>query len=533
MTNKKMVRRDFLKTLSVGTAATVCGMGAAGRSAELFDPTRQISTIFKPASSMQHTFFTRYGPSRRTVAPVRPNVLLITADDMAYGSVGVNGSTAPNPTPNLDRLAGEGIRFEHAHVNIAVCQPCRGTIATGRYPHRSGIEGFEHTSKKMPTIMQTLKDEGYLTGIFCKVTHSTPHADFVWDHVSGSKKMCNGRSPERFYEDAKKFISRSQSLRKPFYLMANSQDPHRPFAGAKRGEANLGKCHVPPPSRHFSPEEVTVPGFLPDLPEIREEISRYYGSVRRTDDTVGALLQALDDTGERDNTIVIYISDHGMSFPFSKGNCYPQSTRVPWIMRWPQRIEAGLVDSDHFISTIDFMPTILEALELPIPEGLDGRSFVPLLEGKPQAGRELVFTQFYRTSKENVYPMRAVHSKSTCYIFNPWSNGKKRFVVEAMRGLSFEAMRKAAKTDQQLKRRVKYFEYRVLEELYDLEHDPYCLHNLAADRSHRRLLGNMRATLEGWMKTTDDRALTFFRNPKSKRARKKLVNSTHRFRRRV
>jgi N-sulfoglucosamine sulfohydrolase len=114
----------------------------------------------------------------------RPNILLITADDLNCDSVGVYGCRIPNITPNMDSLASQGIRFTHAHVNIAVCQPCRGAIATGLYPHRSGIEGFHHIyNNQIDTVMEVLSQNGYKTGILGKVDHSTPKLNHQWDFI--------------------------------------------------------------------------------------------------------------------------------------------------------------------------------------------------------------------------------------------------------------------------------------------------------------------------------------------------------------
>ena len=278
-----------------------------------------------------------------------PNVLLITVDDMNWDSVGVFGCPVPETTPHIDRLASQGVRFEHAHVNISVCQPCRAVIATGRYSHRNGAEGFERVSTGIPTLMQTLQEAGYKTGILSKVTHSTPHADFAWDDIVVSGDLNKGRSPELFYECAKRLFTECERSGVPFYLMANIQDPHRPFFDPlETQDAVL-------PSRVYSPDEIHVPGFLPDLPRIREELASYFSSVRRADDTVGALLKALTDAGQEKSTIVCLLSDNGMSVPFAKGNCYPASTKTPWIVRWPGVIAPARVDEEHFISTIDFM----------------------------------------------------------------------------------------------------------------------------------------------------------------------------------
>jgi len=443
----------------------------------------------------------------------RLNVLLITADDMNCDSVGVYGSKTPDITPNIDRLAGEGMRFARAHVTIAVCQPCRSVLMTGRYPHRSGGEGFHRIRKTdVPTLWELLAKAGYRCGVLGKAGHSTPKATIKQDMYLDMGQLGRGRDPALYHKHAKRFLADSAKAGRPFFLMANSHDPHRPFSGSDQ-EARWRKAGpVTPPSRTYKPAEVATPGFLPDLPEVRREIAEYYSSVRRCDDTVGAVLRALSESGLADRTLVIFLSDHGMALPFAKTNCYLHSTRTPWMVRWPGRVKPGSVESEHFISGIDLMPTVLAAAGLPLPEGMDGRSFLPLLAGKKQAGRERVFTQFHQTSGRNRYPIRCVQDARFGYIFNAWSDGKCVFRNESQSGRTMKAMRAAAANDPQIAARVKHFLYRTVEELYDLKADPDALRNLIGDPKHRAEADRLRGELERWMQRTADPALEAFRN---------------------
>ncbi|MBN2290959.1 MAG: sulfatase [Pirellulales bacterium] len=449
----------------------------------------------------------------------RTNVLLITADDMNCDSVGAYGCKVSKTTPNIDRLAEHGMRFVHSHVTIAVCQPCRGVWATGRYPHRSGIEGFQHMQADHPTLMQTLKEAGYITGILGKVGHSTPKAEFEWDMVHDMKELGQGRDPGRYRDFVKGFFQRAKADGRPFYLMVNSHDPHRPFSGSDQ-EAGMRRKYGPlaMPSHIFQPGEVVVPGFLPDIPPVRREIAEYYSSVRRCDDTVGAVLDVLHDSGMEGNTLVMFLSDHGMPLPFAKTNVYLHSTRTPWIVCWPGKVKAGTIDQKHFISGVDLMPTVLDALKLPLPDGMDGFSFLLVLEGKSQAGRDKVFTQFHQTSARRRYPMRCVQNRRWGYIFNPWSDDHRVFRNESQSGRSFKAMKDAAETDQRIAERVRHFQYRTLEEFYDFENDPDALHNLIDDPKYRAQIDQMRGELADWMRLTGDPALQAFLHRDSSKA---------------
>jgi N-sulfoglucosamine sulfohydrolase len=448
------------------------------------------------------------------------NILLITADDMNWDAVGAFGCPTEGTTPNIDRLAVGGLRFNHGHVTIAVCQPSRSAMMTGRYPHRSGGEGFYHLRfERVPILPNLLKGAGYSVGILGKQGHSTPYADFKWDMAYDQAELGMGRNPEVYYGHARDFVQGAVDANKPFFLMANSHDPHRPFYGNDREEW-YSQTDPPavPPSRTFDPHEVVVPGFLPDIPEIRVEIAEYYSSVRRCDDTVGRLLDMLDETGTTNDTLVLFLSDNGMAFPFAKTNCYLNSTRTPLLARWPGVIQYGRVDDEHFASGIDFMPTILDVAGIDAPDGMDGRSFLPVLRGEKQEGRELVFTQFHQTSARRNFPMRCVQNKRFGYIFNPWSDGEREFRNESQAGRSWKAMEEAAENDPQIAARNRLFSYRILEEFYDFENDPDALHNLIEDPKYASEIEKLRDALELWMAEVNDVALDAFVNRGSRRA---------------
>jgi N-sulfoglucosamine sulfohydrolase len=422
-----------------------------------------------------------------TLVLAQPNVLMITVDDMNYDSAGVTGCTVPNITPNIDALAAQSMRFVHAHVTIAVCQPARSVWMTGRYPHRNGAEGFEPIDPSVPTLQEQLCAAGYYNGILGKTGHLKPYDKFCWDVKVDGGDLGSGRDPALYYQHTKSFIEAAQAVGKPFFLMANSHDPHRPFV-----------------TRTYDLNDVEIPCFLPDLPDIREELGQYYTSLHRGDETVGEVLRALADTGEENGTLVMFMSDNGMAFPFSKTNVWLASTRTPWLVRWPGVVQAGSVDTEHMISGIDFMPTILNAVGLPQVAGMDGESFLPLLTGGSQPGRDRVYTVFHRTAAENEYPMRSIQGKQYGYIYNAWSNGLTVFQNESQNGLTWSAMVAAAPTDPGIAARVQHFQYRVVEELYDYEVDPCALNNLVGDPQHAQVLQQYRNEMLAKMESISD-----------------------------
>ena len=387
-------------------------------------------------------------------------------------------------------------------------------MLTGKYSHNNGGEGFFHLRhKSIPILPEVLREASYKVGILGKLEHSTPYGEFEWDMAYDMEAMGYGRNPEVYRQHVRKFICDSLQADKPFFLMANSHDPHRPFYGNDKPEwyeaGKYPKASVP--SRVFSPEDFAVPGFLPDLPAVRLEISEYYSSVRRCDDTVGAILEVLEEAGCADNTIVVFLSDNGMAFPFAKTNCYLNSTRTPWIMSWPEKITPGTCELDHFISGVDLMPTLLAAAGIENVPEMDGNSFLPLLLGDKQAGREYVFTQFHQTAGKRNYPMRCVQNKQFGYIFNPWSDGIKEFKNESQSGRTMKAMSEAAEASDEIAARVQLFLYRVPEEFYDFRNDPDALENLIEHPDYQDKIDKLRRELENWMEKTGDPALEAFR----------------------
>ena len=432
------------------------------------------------------------------------NVLLITADDLGYEVMPFLGGTTKDITPNLSKLATEGMSFHNAHVNIAICAPSRSIIATGRYGFNSGCFGFNKLPKDIPTVFGTFQKNGYLTGILGKVSHSTPDLKFKWDFSHDYAELGAGRSPKKYHDYSEEFFKRCKKENKPFYFMVNSHDPHRPFHNPKTAKANWGT-----PSKLYTPEDVVVPSYLTDLPEVREEMSHYYNSVRRLDDTVGRVLDALEKSGLAENTLVLFITDNGSAFPFAKANTYLASTKTPFLVRWPGVIKPGSVDKDHFVANVDFFATFMEATGLPQPKGLDGRSLVPLFKGQKQDKRNYVFTQVDYTIGGPAKPMRCIQDKKFGYIFNAFSDGKFSY-KNNNEGLTFKAMQAKGKTDPEVQARVDMFRHRVVEEFYDLKADPGCTKNLIDSPEHTELVAAYQKHLRAWMVESGDHNIKAF-----------------------
>ena len=451
------------------------------------------------------------------------NILLITADDLNYSSVGFMGCPIPNTSPNIDKLASQGLIFTNSYNNIAVSQPSRAVMATGMYAHNSGVEGFFHTKKEIPTLMSVLGENGYMTGVAGKAKHSTPIDSYKWDTYLDMPELGEGRDPRLYYKEFTKFVGKAKAEGKPFYFMANSHDPHAPFHGSKREKRAFPNKNFPDASYVFTSEDITeVPGFLADLPETRNELAQYYSSVRRLDDTVGELLRVLEEQGLADNTIVMFLADNGMDFPFAKTNCYMNSNKTPWIVRWPGVTEAASKDDTHFISTIDFMPTVLDACDIEFDGDVDGRSFAPILKGKNQKKRTEVYSQFYETSASNSFPMFAIHDAHFVYIYSPWAVHNTVFKNCAWAGETFKAMGNS--TNTAIQQRYNFFKTRTVEELYDAKNDPDGLINLAKDPKYTKTMERYHKKMEQWMISSEAWGLELFQNRYDEDFCKKFVD---------
>ena len=442
------------------------------------------------------------------------NVLLLTLDDMNYNSKDFLKSDQESLTPNMDALAADALHFSESHVTIAVCQPSRSALMTGRYPHHNGARGFEAIAPGVPTLSGVLHKAGYYTAIIGKETHIAPKEAFFWD--SYVRTLCDengfGRNPKVYYRETSRVLELAKAEGKPFFLMANSHDPHRPFAESADELTQFGRTL--PVSRRYTADEVCVPGFLPDLPDIRTETAQYLTSVHRADETVGEILRALREAGQYDNTIIMVLSDNGMAMPFAKANCYLNSTKSPYLMRWPGHTTKH--ETDALVSGIDYMPTILDMLGLPCPEGMDGRSMAHLFTEGDDEQYDDIYTFFFKTAKNQItkmekhFPMRCVQDKHYAYIYNSWSDGETKFKVEAMTGLTYKTMEKASETDATIAERVRLYRLRVREEFYDTVNDPDALHNLIDDPTYAPMVARFRRRMRENLSATKDELLESF-----------------------
>ena len=403
----------------------------------------------------------------------------------------------------MDDFARTALRFEYAHVQVGNCMPSRNVMWSGRYPHNNGVEGFYQVrDASFPTLCTLAKDAGYFTAIRHKISHSTPYSPYAWDlelDTLPDGRNAHIKDAKSYGDSTRRAISEAGRAAKPFCVMINISDPHKPFySQVKSGN----DPHVP--SRIFGASEVPVPGFLPDDPIVKQEVALYYSSVRRADDAVGEVLTALDESGQADQTFVLFLSDHGMPLPFAKTQLYHHSTRTPLMIRWPGITRADTADGEHMVSAVDFLPTLMDVIGAEVPADVDGRSFAGVLRGESQADRDHVIKEYNENSGAKRNPMRAIETKEYLYIFNPWSDGQRPMATATNGTASYRRMKEMAKTDEQVAARVELMDHRVVEELYHVASDRDCLHNLIGDPEHAEAANQLRELLRSHLVESKD-----------------------------
>lgn len=437
----------------------------------------------------------------KTSAPL--NLLFITVDDMNWSLPGFMGNQH-GLTPNLDRLADRSHRFVRNRTTAAICQPSREAMMTGRVPHRSGGLGFNPVYAGTPTMVTVLKQHGYFAAGIHKLEHMQPQSCFPWDYAVWGK----GRAPSEYAGAVKEALAQARAAGKPFFINCNINDPHRPFYGSPQA-ANVdhdeqGEYKV---AREIEAGDVHAPVILEDLPNVRKEFAQYNNSAQRMDKSIGEVLQVLAESPEAANTIVFFSADHGMPFPFSKATVYDYGTRTPALLHYP-----GMGKPTSFeqrTCNIDYMPTLLELMNIPAPDGMDGKSWLPILHGANQH-REYVITHINGVASGELFPMRAIQNERYSLLFMAWSDGKRHLHVESMAGLTFNAMKQAAESDPRIAARVQQYVMGIPLAFYDLERDPGQRHNLIDSPEHARQIAEMKQRLLAYMQETGDPQLENF-----------------------
>ncbi len=423
----------------------------------------------------------------------RPNILLIVSEDngpelSCYGEPYVK-------TPVLDHFATEGVLFKRAFVPQAGCSQSRAALLTGLYPHQNGQIGlatwkFRLYDQSTPNLVRCLKETGYRTGIIGKL-HINPESAFPFDYKKIPSANFARKDISAYAKEAGTFINQSDQ---PFFLSVNFPDAHRPFTPQVEGL----------PDEPLTADEVRPLAYFGlDSPDLRQQTANYYNCMVRLDAQIGDLLQILDESGKRDNTLVIYLGDHGADLLRGKRTSYEGGLRIPLIVRWPGKVPKEKI-REELVSTLDLMPTILEAAGAEIPTGLPGRSLLDLFDESEVEWRKYLFTEFQLHSAHNYFPQRTVRDSRYKLIHNlipGMINPGYAFTLE----MFFPDIENAINTAPEKVQSA----YRIMErppefELYDLDNDPYEFTNLASHSGHQLKLKELREVLLEWRQQSSD-----------------------------
>ncbi len=483
----KASRRDFIKTIATGTAAL----------------------------SM-----TGLNPSCRR-KPTRPNILLCISDDQSYPHASAYGIGFVR-TPAFDRVAAEGILFHNAYVSAPSCCPSRSSVLTGQEFYRLGETSMNHTvwPEGLTTYPDLLGGAGYSIGYT-----GSGWGPGNWRISGRSESPCGpafneitlkppgrGISSIDYTANFRSFLDR-KSKGIPFAFWIGFSEPHRVF------ERGIGELH------RISLKEGDVPGFLPDVPDVRGDIADYAYEIQYADAHLGRILDLLEERGELDNTLIVVTSDNGMAFPRAKASLYDFGVRMPLAIRWGRKIRLGR-EVEDFVSFADFAPTFLEAAGIRVPEAMTGKSLMPLLKadgsGQVDSARDhAVFgieRHFPGSRPDGAgYPMRGIRTADYLYIRNltPEANPVGDYPGPVWpdddpTGGYADVDGSPSKTFL-IEHRVEYpalfakaFGRRPGEELYDVWKDPFNLNNLAGDPSYAEVRAQLSQRLDAHLRATKD-----------------------------
>ncbi len=433
----------------------------------------------------------------------QPNILLIVSEDNGP-ELGCYGDPYAQ-TPVLDHLAKTGVRFANAFVPYPVCSPSRACFLTGLYPHQNGQVGlathkfamFEGTR----TLPEILQNNGYRTGMVGKL-HVNPEKEFPFDFRKITGANFGSRNVRNYADAAAEFFK--QDSDKPFFLSINYPDAHFPLH-----RQQFGLPEVPIEAEDVRP----LPWVGVDSPRLRQFTADYYNCMRRLDDGIGMLLERLKESGHAENTLVVYIGDHGAQFSRGKCSVYEAGLRIPMIVRWPGNQVAGTV-RDELASTLDLVPTFLTAAGIEVSGRLPGHVLQPLLKGEPAPGNWRKHIVGFTTGAAPgiFYFQQSIRGTRYKLILNPLAETQdnKSLFAEAYHkqynshfaaGCTAEEIATAPQAIQNAYHR---FLTPPPYELYDLQNDPHEFTNLADSSSHAEIKTRLIAEFRTWQQTTSD-----------------------------
>lgn len=405
----------------------------------------------------------------------RPNIVLFIADDLTYWDIGCYGGQAS--TPNIDRLAKEGMQFTQAYQTVAVCGPTRHHLLTGLYPVKNGAypqSGFVKPGVK--SAAHYLKEEGYQV-VYMGKRHFKPLEAFPFEFIGKEKELDFGVMDE--------FLKNRED--KPFLFIVGTTEPHYEWS---KGD--------PSP---YKPEDLILPDNWIDTPETREFFSKYLGEVTYSDWEVGETMRVLEENGCLDDTVFMYTSEQGASFPYAKWTCYEAGVHTAFVVRWPEKIEAGS-KCHAIVEYTDVLPTMIDLAGGKVREHLDGESMLPLLKGEKDTFRDHTYSMQTTRGEPwggDHFAVRCVRDERYTYIINLHPYMLFENHLTRYGDGFFNSWREAGWHDPEADKLFLGYITRPPVELYDRENDPFELNNLAEDPEYRTTIQRLDKKLKEWM----------------------------------
>ncbi len=430
----------------------------------------------------------------------RPNIVVYLSDDHGRDFLGCYGN-ANIQTPNLDRIAKEGMRFTNAFTPTPTCAPSRSTLYTGLYPSRHGAMG-NHTEchATLDTLPKLLRELGYRVAIAGK-KHVKPTDLFDFEYIGGflPKREEHARKYRQEGLDTapvEAFLSshRQENPDQPICLILGDSNPHVTWE----------------PNKIYDPDSLPLPPYIADTPITRKALANYYQDITTMDSRIGEVDRMLETHGYSDNTFFVYTTDHGSELPHCKWTLYDTGIRLPFMARWQGVIPENTV-SDAIISHVDFLPTLVDVAGGEPSEDLDGRSIKEVLCRQRDTFRDKIFGTHTRDGNMNVFPQRCVRNNRYKYILNLMPENTWTTHFTQVEGISeshaevWNSWVEKAKYDPDTARLVYLTQHHPVEELYDIIADPYELNNLAFEVASHTILEQMRADVRKWMESQGDK----------------------------
>ena len=409
----------------------------------------------------------------------RPNILMMTCHDLGQhlGCYGVE--TVQSDA--IDRLAAEGCRFGNYFATAALCSPSRGAMLTGRYPQTNGLMGLTHTpwlwSLKPGErhLASLLSEAGYHTTLvgFQHVTRDDPHTLGYYDVVEA------GRLAPQKASSVVEILQHQKPTDPPFFLKVGFHEVHRRFdSGGVQPDSEKG---------------VYVPPYLAATDVMRNDLAALQGSIKFMDAGVGEILSGLEQTGLAENTIVIFTSDHGIPYSGAKASLFDPGIEVPLIVRWPVGGLVGGKVHSQLMSNVDFLPTLLDLVGVPIPENVQGVSAAKMLRGESEEPiRDAVFAQrLSQPLRDNI--SRCIRTERYKLI-RYFDSGRT-----VIKPVDVDPQAVAEHVE-----RPRRDGTRPIVQLFDLEADPIEYENLAQDDRYADLVRELCDRLWRWMEEVGD-----------------------------